>query len=508
MDVAIVIGVDKYQASGFDDLPACKNDAKVFKDVIESVRGFEEILFIGNNEPALEIKRKISDLVDSYKGRDVNELMFYFSGHGERVDDDFYYIPSDFNLTRKESTGLRNTEIDDWVKAISPKLYVKIVDACFSGTQYIKSEISDEAQLKKSVNKRGLNDIYFLFSSRENQVSYAGAEFSKFTESILTAISEQKGDVRYRDIMAAVADDLARNGGAQPIFLTQSNNTEKLGFVSGLTHKIIFDAFGLPFNEDGEIDEIKSETGRSVAAQESVFELAKKASIKSCFDEANLKKFIDDFNLEIQSWPENVAEIYEINVDKDMHPAAVPNSSKIGEWLSEKNDSEYFAEPTYGKKEYEIEEYKALPKRPVKRDRWGLGALDIVSSLGLSLNNDNDVEYRLEKIKKTSSFVNGFQYTHYGCDAVVKVAFSPLIEIVPPVCIHMVALYSNKEMSIHFAFEALKRRSWDDVSKPSCKRWKTININVNDVGSSKHAAGYIKVDVLNWLEIEIKRRLD
>ncbi|MBO2642408.1 caspase family protein [Shewanella algae] len=264
MNLAIIIGVEKYQSSNFDDLLACKNDAKVVSEVLNNVKDIKETLYINDNEAGYEVKRKISDLIEKYKGEVIDELFFYFTGHGDRYEDDFFYLLSDFDLTKRESTGLRNSEVDDWIKTLSPKLCVKVVDACFSGAQYIKSESNTEIELKKSAQKYGLNDIYFWFSSRENQASFAGKEFSRFTESILTGITEHSGDVRYREIMAYVADDFSNKGDSKPIFVTQADNIEKFGHVTKSTHKLIYDAFGIELPDD-EATEKTQQTEKTTA---------------------------------------------------------------------------------------------------------------------------------------------------------------------------------------------------------------------------------------------------
>lgn len=161
MNLGIVIGVEKYLSDSFDNLTACKNDARIIKDVLANVKDFEEILYINEDESGTEIKRQIVDFIERHKDKEVKEFTFYFSGHGERFNDDFFYLPSDFDTRKRETTGLRNSEIDEWIKTLAPKLCVKIVDACFSGTQYIKSESTTENDLEKSAKKHGLNDIYF-----------------------------------------------------------------------------------------------------------------------------------------------------------------------------------------------------------------------------------------------------------------------------------------------------------------------------------------------------------
>ncbi|WP_157938744.1 caspase family protein [Vibrio tasmaniensis] len=54
MNLAIVIGVEKYRSPLFDDLSACKNDARVMRDVLSNVKDVTDILYINENESAYE----------------------------------------------------------------------------------------------------------------------------------------------------------------------------------------------------------------------------------------------------------------------------------------------------------------------------------------------------------------------------------------------------------------------------------------------------------------------
>ena len=504
MNLAIIIGVEKYKSSSFDDLLACKNDAKVIGEVLNDVKEIKETLFINNNEAGYEVKRKISDLVEKYKGEDIDELFFYFSGHGDRYDDDFFYLLSDFDLTKRESTGLRNSEVDDWIKTLSPKLCVKIVDACFSGTQYIKSESNTESELKKSAQKYGLNDIYFWFSSRENQTSFAGKEFSRFTESILPGITEHSGDVRYREIMAYVADDFSNKGDSKPIFVTQADNIEKFGHVTTATHKIIYDAFGL---DDSDIE--SSETVLQTSMNDSdvnkdeailpekkelsVFELIKIKSDEICFNEEDLLKFIESFNKNISEWDDDLQSVYEIETEFDLRIYQVPNRAKIGTWLDKNKRKNYFSEPTYGENTYKVEEYKALPKKPIKN------TMALARDMGL-WGDEDDTEYKLENVTKTHKYIDGFDYTHYSENRISKVSFKPKVELAPPLSLHIVPIYSNKHMVFHVAYEVLKRNDWKSFSQPKCTSWKMIQTNIDSIEAPVSASDKIQTEVKLWIE--------
>ena len=505
MKIAIVIGVEKYDSNSFDDLSACKKDAAAIKAVIENVKDLEEILFLGENESASEIKRKISDLVEKYKGEALQELFFYFSGHGERFEDDFFYVLSDFDPKRKETTGLRNSELDDWIKTLSPKLCIKIIDACFSGTQYIKSEFNAEEELKKSAKKYGLNDVYFWFSSRDSESSYAGTEFSYFTESILTAISELEGDVRYREIMAAVADDFADKSGPKPIFATQSDNIEKFGTITKQTHSIINKLFGLPDEQDNQ--ETAAKTQPPAPKEESIYTQVQKISTSTCYSEQTLIAFINEFKKEIESWPNDIKKIYKISLDADLYPTDIPNTSKIGEWLSNKSEDNYFAAVTHGTKSYTTEEYKALPKKPTKKNN-PFSIMDATVSTFSRWRTQEEVEYKLEPVTKTKQYVNGFSYTHSTQNRILKLNFNPNIEIAPPLSVYTVSIYSNRSLSIHFSYETLKRKNWEEYSYPTCEKWRTIKVNVNGKTAAKAAANHIKKEITQWLETELKKRTE
>ncbi|PMV22067.1 MULTISPECIES: caspase family protein [unclassified Pseudomonas] len=505
MKIAIIIGVEKYESKSFDNLSACKKDAAAIKAVIENVKNLEEILFLGENESASEIKRKISDLVEKYKGETLQELFFYFSGHGERFEDDFFYVLSDFDPRRKETTGLRNSELDDWIKTLSPKLCIKIIDACFSGTQYIKSEFNAEEELTKSAKKYGLNDVYFWFSSRDSESSYAGTEFSYFTESILTAISDLEGDVRYREIMAAVADDFADKGGPKPIFATQSDNIEKFGTITKQTHNIINKLFGFP-DEQGNT-EAAAKTPSPAPKEESIYTQIQKISTSTCYSEQTLISFINDFKKEVENWPNDVKKIYKVSLDSDLLPNEIPNISKIGEWLSQKTEDNYFATVTHGTKNYKVEEYKALPKKPpTKKDPFSLmgATLNTLSRL----HAQEETEYKLESITKTKQYVNGFNYTHSTQNRILRLNFNPNLEIAPPISIYTISIYSNRSLSIHFSYEILQRKNWDEYSHPTCERWRTIKVNVNGKKPAEAAATHIKKEIIQWLETELKKRAE
>lgn len=493
MNLAIIIGVEKYSSDRFDNLVACKNDAKVINSVLNNVKDIKETLYINSNEDGYIVKRKITDFIEKYKSEEISEFFFYFSGHGERYKDDFFYILSDFDNTKREATGLRNSELDNWVKTLSPKLCVKIIDACFSGTQYIKGESNTEIEFTKSAKKYGLNDIQFWFSSRENEPSYAGSDFSDFTESFLIGITEHEGDTRYREIKDYISDDFAKKGGSKPIFITQSENIEKFGNVTKATHKIIYDAFGI--EDPAIVSSNKNEQETNKQPQEkqvSVFELIKKRSNEFCFDEAILLSFIEKFNKKISEWDEDFQNIYDISINIDIESYRVPNCSQIGSWLGKNNTLNYFAEPVFDEKTYDVEEYIALPDKPKQY------ATPSIASFSHWMKDDT--EYKLETVTKTQKYISGFNYTHSAENRILHLSFTPKVELAEPLSLFLIPIYSNRNVVIHMAYEVLKRNNWNSYSQPRCLDWKLLKVDITSSDSYDKVSNHIKSEIKKWVE--------
>ena len=471
MNIAIIIGVSKYNSPEFGDLAACHNDAKVFSDVIQSVKKLDDTLIFSQNEKSREIKNKICDFIDKHKNSQINELTFFFSGHGERDDDDFYYILSDYERNKKDSTGLKNSELDNWFKTLSPNLCIKIVDACYSGSQYIKSDANEKSSFDKSAKNQGLNNLYFMFSSRENKPSYAGSDFSKFTESYLTSLLDTNGLIRYNQIISYISDDLSKSGYNKPWFIIQADNTEKFGDITDETHRIIYDAFGLSINEMQNSNDltVSIEETTDISSISTYTHILKKSETK-CIDETRTVGLLESFNKQIVKNLEQFHEIYNIKesfVDVMMF-SFIPNRRKIGIWLSKEENKSYFAKATYTTEKYETEEYG----RPVD-----ISQLEYIEQLSMSFMSG---KRKLQKVIKERKVVDGFNYTKYIPNSILNVTLEPIAAILDQINIITIPIYSHKSIVIHFSYEIQNKISWDKYSDPICENWKTISLNIED----------------------------
>lgn len=234
MNVAIVIGVSKYHS--LSDLPACRFDAINIKQVLDATSKYEDVFCFTENTNAEQLKNSVRSIFSKYKsGVHVDEIFFYFSGHGV-YHNDALLCCSDFDQNRPSSTSISNEELDDLIRSLSPKVAVKVIDACQSGTPYIKDA---SVGFEKSLSKSKLQSFICMASSHVEQSSYATAEESAFTSRwIDSVLMKGEGEVLYRDIQAALADAFVNNRDQTPFFVNQGTGLESFAIVTDEMRKI------------------------------------------------------------------------------------------------------------------------------------------------------------------------------------------------------------------------------------------------------------------------------
>ncbi len=161
------------------DLHTCDNDAKSVADLLKSL-GYKVIL-LSDNADTKPTKNNILNvaLKDANLKKSTGNIIFYFSGHGEKDSDgNFYLIPKDAN--GNHTSYISDYELKQYLKDL--KNLAVIVDACNGGGF---SNAIGEGQL-------------IMASSKDNEPSneeWTGS-FSIFTKNLCDAIREQsrKGD--------------------------------------------------------------------------------------------------------------------------------------------------------------------------------------------------------------------------------------------------------------------------------------------------------------------------
>jgi hypothetical protein len=223
--IALLVGISDYQ--NLTKLPPCDEDLSLMSELIRNTGKYDEVVVVDGSPKSDRAKEQISSFIRKYQNQEVDEFFFYYTGHGMRYLEDFLFLFADFNNSKIEQTSLSNSELDSMLKSLNPELAIKIVDACQSGTQYIKSNQDLEVIFNKS-STESFKKTYFLFSSSEVESSLALEDYSVFTKSFAKSLVnyDAGSSIRYRDIMAYISDDSNVGKHQTPLFIQQANNTE------------------------------------------------------------------------------------------------------------------------------------------------------------------------------------------------------------------------------------------------------------------------------------------
>lgn len=237
-NLAIILGVWEYQ--NVQSLPGCKNDAKLMQQLLEATEKYT-VLVLDGNEKKNQLLEKLETFLQTecIKEPDVNEILFYFSGHGCQ-DSEMHMALRYTELNQIQQTSLNNSEIDSIIRPYSPKLYVKIVDSCESGLRYIKAldETDGRVEVEQPpVLEKILDNCIFMCSSRSDQSSMASDIYSDFTkafaEGVFQSLNQEK--IRYSDIKNYIIDTFRNSSQQTPYFSTQEDGR---GVFSEVTEKL------------------------------------------------------------------------------------------------------------------------------------------------------------------------------------------------------------------------------------------------------------------------------
>src|SRR5436190_23351648 len=99
------------------------------RDLLAATEQYADIEVILEDTSAGKVKDRIRSFISQRQGKPINEVFFYFSGHGF-YDSDLMLCCSDFDSKKPASTCVSNTEIDDLLRGLAPELAVKVLDAC------------------------------------------------------------------------------------------------------------------------------------------------------------------------------------------------------------------------------------------------------------------------------------------------------------------------------------------------------------------------------------------
>lgn len=228
MNIAILIGVSKYKSEA--QLPACAHDVENMERLLIATNKYDDILCIKEQTNSDQLKNKLRNFFKKHQNTTgISEALIYFSGHGV-YQNDALLCCSDYDSNRPATTSISNAELDDLLRSVNPDVAVKIIDACQSGSPYIKDV---NTGFEKSLSESRLKSFILMASSRQDQSSFASSIESIFTANwIDAALGKQDGNILYRDIQAALADAFVTHAEQTPFFVNQCTGLETFSKIT------------------------------------------------------------------------------------------------------------------------------------------------------------------------------------------------------------------------------------------------------------------------------------
>jgi len=440
MNLALVIGVSNY--GGSNDLPACKIDAEIVSDVLSRTGKFENVLYISDNTTANGVKDRLVRFVEDHKGQVIDELFFYFTGHGEYFENEFFYLMSDYNSGKRKSTSLQNSELDNLLRALSPKLAIKFVDACNAGVTYVKEEGAFEKYIKQTQST--FNNCYFMFSSQQKQFSYQDDKFSDFTKSFLMSIKEHTMPyIRYKNIIDYVSDYFEGNAQQTPLFITQADFTETFCEISkelqAFLSERLEDASTPPVGEKASlVTSIESHVKREALIYCTKDEAV---SIVTTLPEI-MQRFQPDDTLDY---------LYTYVYNTDLNTEKLPSISSVGQWFKE-NKSNFFARPTYATETYE--DYD-----------------DDYSRLGIAAFAMGRGDRK--KVTKQRKVIVGIELTETLPYNHIELVANPKYPNIDAYALHVVFVLSKTDIRLFYFISNYIETGWDKRTLNNDIKWQT-----------------------------------
>ena len=460
--IALLIGVSEYQNE--NNLPPCKKDVGIISKIISGADSYDDCLTLDGNEKSTSLKAEVASYIRKHQDDDIDEIFFYYTGHGSSTSDDFLYLFSDFNSSKVEQTSLRNSEFDSMLKSLNPKQTIKVVDACQAGTEYIKSNQDLRSIFEKS-SSDSFKKTYFLFSSTNTESSIALEDFSVFTKSFVMSLLNYEGkDIRYRDIMDYISDDSNVKKYQTPLFIQQADNTEVFCGVSSELVNSLKDSLEIN-SEAAPSDTLSSlieDEGEKVREEDKLVLAIREKSRTYCSSDQAQESLAIYFNeFTNYEWNEIITSLFEVEVKIQQDYTGITGLLNIGKWVRDSKEG-YFATESHTQEEYEGQE------KIVTQERFTLS---------------KTTEYR--PVTKYRDVIDGFRLTAASPNSSVIIFFQPKEEVLSWFRLFFAHIFSKSKLTVFFKHEAETERSWDRRGVQNKNTWKIQNSGLKDHESIK-----------------------
>lgn len=449
MNLGIVLAVSDYGSSE-NNLPGCEADGKAISAILKSDTKFDDVLVLSSKTQSAEVKNQLIEFINTHKNSDINEVVFYYTGHGDFSGKEFYFLLSDYDSNRRKQTSLENTELDNLLKALNSNVTIKIVDACHSGKPYIKDSDAFDKYLNES--KGQFDKCYFMYSSQLEQYSYQDDSLSFFTKSIIDAVKDHSAKtIRYKDIIDYVSDSFESNSEQTPFFVVQADFTEPFCSISSSL-----------VSELNSLSNLMSDVNtKDDSEQSSLLEKIRTDSERYCTqDEAYsvLNSILENFKS--ASFIGEISDLY--NCECTSGDLLVKNAVAIGNWLA-KSEQGYFAKPLY----------KEVEKS--KRELKNSGILGGLSSIALTkaMYSDKSDDKVYKTVKYTESVISGYDITIDQPVKLIELTATPKFSNISAGHVFIVPFLSKTEVRIFYSYSHYSDSGWEEKILTQKPKWLT-----------------------------------
>ncbi len=473
-NVAIILGVSQYKT--LKPLQACKKDALLLKSIVEETGRYGSQVFTileDEETQGQRAKARIADIFRELKTADegYDEILFYFSGHGANEGGEFLMLFSDYSDTQVNQTSLKMSELDDMLRSIDPRVCVKIIDACHSGTDYIKNSASVPSGLEAS--KKSFNACYFMHSSLSSEFSWTGRPYSQFTTAFAESLSTDRPNgtkIRFKDIEDYISDDFSSRVGSKqqtPHFVHQGSLTDVFCDSSEALRKLISEALNHSSSEEPEPSESPLDNDAAGSNPVVALILAESALYRSAQEAhkimLDVRSAIKNFQFN-QTWK----HIFECETH-DVVLSSFPDHRKLARWLR-KREGDFFVGIIDTIETYTTE-------KPYQRPITGGGTFAMIAGIG---GRTTTTEWR--KVTEERPIPESFSHTWTPPFHALHLECKPLPEFigVPPCNLYFTFAVSRTEVALFFAEVRLKETSFDKWSIPPDIEWKVQVWPLND----------------------------
>ncbi|EGQ7707790.1 caspase family protein [Vibrio cholerae] len=496
MNLGIVLAVSDY-GNPQNDLPGCDADGKAISTILKLGDKFNDLLVLSENTTSANVKTQLIEFINKYKEQEIEEVIFYYTGHGDFSGKEFYFLLSDFDSSRRKQTTLENAELDNLLKTLGAKVTVKIVDACHSGQAYIKDSAAFDKYLNET--KSSFEKCYFMYSSQVEQYSYQDESLSFFTKSIVDAVRKHSSSlIRYKDLIDFVSDSFESNSEQTPFFVVQADFTEPFCTVS----KTLRDALSKFIVRDDLV--VEKENTKFV----SIVDRIKADAERYCTKEEayeQFSKFVAKFSEFV--FDGDLGQLYTCKVSVNDGGPRSPQA--IGNWL-ETSDSNYFAQPEYR----DITKSKRVPRK--SRATNAANYIAALKSMGLGSNLSNYFEdmsddTKYETVKYTEKEVSGYKITIDQPAELIEILAEPKLPNISAGKAFIVPLMSKTELRIFYSYAHLTDNGWTDRVIKGQIKWLTKAVPLKNLDyvslSDEVMAGFSQhlLDAINKI-FEVKSK--